>query len=549
MAAPNSPEHPLVLVVLDGVGLRPDAPDNAVTLASAPFLREMLDSGSARPAVQLSIAAHGTAVGLASDADMGNSEVGHNIMGAGRIFPQGAKQVEDALHSGAIWGEAWRSVVDRGRSGHAVHFLGLLSDGNVHSHIDHLHTMLERAAADGARDLVVHVLLDGRDVRDGTAEHYVERLEHTLAALSRQHGAHARIGSGGGRMSTTMDRYDADWPMVQRGYEAHVRGAARPFTSAAAAIAAFRAEQPGISDQYLPSFSVVDSGGAAVGAMHDGDAVVIFNFRGDRVIEIYRALTEVEFTEFARPTLPADLLVTGMTLYDGDRGIPAQFLVVPSRVDRTVSELIAAAGLQQAAVAETQKFGHITYFWNGNRSGKFDEARETYVEISSDRVPFEQAPSMKSAETADALIALMREGRYHFLRANFAAGDMVGHTGDIPASVAAVEAIDAALARIDGDVRVRGGTLVITADHGNCEMLVMRDSQGNVVVDDRGAPVPLKSHTLSPVPLIVLDYSGRRIAASTRDGLGLANLGASLLDLLGVEAPADYAPPAFVAVG
>ena len=549
MAAPNSPEHPLVLIVLDGVGLQPDAPDNAVTLASAPFLREMLNSGSSRPAVRLSIAAHGTAVGLASDADMGNSEVGHNIMGAGRVFPQGAKQVEEALQSGAIWGDTWIAVTDRGRAGSAVHFIGLLSDGNVHSHIDHLLLMLERAASGGVRDLVVHVLFDGRDVRDGTAEMYADRLEHSLAELNRQFGSAARIGSGGGRMSTTMDRYDADWAMVERGYQAHVLGTARPFPSVAAALAAFRAESPGISDQYLPSFSVVDAGGNATGAMHEGDSVVIFNFRGDRVIEIYRALTEPDFTEFDRPALPPDLMVVGMTLYDGDRSIPARFLVVPSRVDRTVSELIAEAGLQQAAVAETQKFGHITYFWNGNRSGKFADELETYVEIPSDRVPFEQAPWMKSAETADALIELIRQGRYHFLRANFAAGDMVGHTGDISASVAAVEAIDAALSRIDDEVRTRGGTLVITADHGNCEMLVMRDSKGGVVVDDSGVPVPLKSHTLSPVPLIVLDYSGRRMAASTSADLGLANVGASLLNLLGVAAPADYAPPAFAVAG
>ena len=538
-----------MLVVLDGVGLQPDAPDNAVTLASAPFLREMLGPAPARPAVRLSIAAHGTAVGLASDADMGNSEVGHNIMGAGRVFPQGARQVEEAFESGAIWGDTWTAVTDRGRAGRAVHFIGLLSDGNVHSHIDHLLLMLERAAASGVRDLVVHVLFDGRDVRDGTAEIYVDRLEHSLAALNRQFGSTARIGSGGGRMSTTMDRYDADWPMVQRGYQAHALGTARPFQSVAAALAAFRAESPGISDQYLPSFSVVDAGGNAIGAMHEGDAVVIFNFRGDRVIEIYRALTEPDFTGFDRPALPPDLMVVGMTLYDGDRSIPATYLVVPSRVDRTVSESIAAAGLQQAAVAETQKFGHITYFWNGNRSGKFADELETYVEIPSDRVPFEQAPWMKSAETADALIELIRQGRYHFLRANFAAGDMVGHTGDIAASVAAVEAIDAALSRIDDEVRTRGGTLVITADHGNCEMLVMRDSKGGVVVDDSGVPVPLKSHTLSPVPLIVLDYSGRRMAISTSADLGLANVGASLLNLLGVAAPADYAPPAFAVAG
>ncbi|MFN5650294.1 MAG: 2,3-bisphosphoglycerate-independent phosphoglycerate mutase, partial [Actinomycetes bacterium] len=362
-ATANSASSPLVLAILDGVGLTDPAHDNALSQAKAPFLHQVIAGAlPGASVVSMPISAHGTAVGLPSDADMGNSEVGHNIMGAGRIFDQGAKQVEAAFESGDIWGGAWDDVM--ARRANRIHFLGLLSDGNVHSHIRHLVTLLDRAVADGARDLVCHVLFDGRDVTDGTAEKYLAQLDESIASLTaREPGARIIVGSGGGRMNTTMDRYEADWEIVARGWEAHARGTARPFTSAEEALRTLRAEDPGVSDQYLPSFTVVGADGAPVGAMQAGDAVVLFNFRGDRMIEICRALTEQQFTAFDRGPLPADLLVVGMTLYDGDLGIPARFLVQPTRVDGTVSELLAAAGIAQFACAETQKFGHVTYFW------------------------------------------------------------------------------------------------------------------------------------------------------------------------------------------
>lgn len=536
----NDASHPLVLVILDGFGVVPPAADNAVSLADAPLLHRLL-AGDEGTLVHLQ--AHGTAVGLPSDSDMGNSEVGHNIMGAGRTFDQGAKQVEEALRTGSMWDGAWKEIVARGRDGARIHFIGLLSDGNVHSHVRHLEALLARAAADGARDLVVHALFDGRDVTDGTAERYVAGAEAQFDELSRLHGADARFGSGGGRMCTTMDRYEADWSIVARGWEAHATGTARPFRSVAAALAALRAEDPSVSDQFLPAFTVVGDDGAPVGAVRPGDAVVLFNFRGDRMVEIYRALTEDPFDRFARGPLPHDLLVAGMTLYDGDLGIPATYLVRPERVDETVSEVVARAGLAQAAVAETQKFGHVTYFWNGNRSDKFDPALEEYVEIPSDRVPFEQRPWMKSAETADEIVRRIAEGRFAFIRANFAAGDMVGHTGDVAASTAAVEAMDAAVARVLEAVRAARGTLVLTADHGNCEVMVERDGDGNPLVGSDGRPVPKKSHTLSPVPFVVVDALGRDVRPSGLAEPGLANIGASLLAMLGVTVPGSYAPP------
>ena len=297
--ATNSSSAPLVLAILDGVGLEAHTADNAVTLATAPFLHAAIGGHVGNsPVISLPIRAHGVAVGLPSDADMGNSEVGHNIMGAGRIFDQGAKQVEEAFRTGDIWGDAWQLVT--ARSDQQIHFVGLLSDGNVHSHIRHLKTLVSRAAADGAQKIVIHPLFDGRDVIDGTAEAYLADLETFLADISATHMCTALVGSGGGRMIVTMDRYEADWSIVENGWKAHAAGSARPFPSAAEALATLRGEDAGVSDQYLPPFTIVDQAGTPVGAMHDNDAVVIFNFRGDRVVEIYRALTEEPFTAFTQ---------------------------------------------------------------------------------------------------------------------------------------------------------------------------------------------------------------------------------------------------------
>ena len=537
----NSAAAPLVLAILDGVGLEDHTADNAVTGATAPFLHAAIDGHVGdKTVISLPIRAHGVAVGLPTDADMGNSEVGHNIMGAGRIFDQGAKQVEEAFRTGDIWGEAWQMVT--ARKDHQIHFVGLLSDGNVHSHIRHLKALVNGAAEAGAQKIVIHPLFDGRDVIDGTAEAYLADLEAFLAEVSTQHQCVAVVGSGGGRMIVTMDRYEADWTIVENGWKAHAEGSARPFSSAAEALAALRAEDAGVSDQYLPPFTVVDAAGSPIGAMKDDDAVVIFNFRGDRVVEIYRALTEEPFTAFTRGALPTNLLVVGMTLYDGDMGIPAHFLVPPTRVTGTVSELLASAGFAQYAVAETQKFGHVTYFWNGNRSEKFNDALETWVEIPSDKVSFDKLPKMKAKETGDAVVDAVKSGKYPFIRCNFAGGDMVGHTGDIPASIISVEAIDEALIRVNDAVCAAGGTLLITADHGNCEVLVERDKNGAPLFDSHGVAVPKKSHTLSPVPFIAIDYANRTVTSAGVSDAGISNIAATILTLLGQAIPSDYRP-------
>lgn len=531
------PATRVVFLVLDGIGDGPGDGFDAVALARTPHLDRLRREG-----LVTAIRAHGTAVGLPSDSDIGNSEVGHNILGAGRVFPQGASSVETAIASGAIWQGCWREAVAKAQAGGTLHLLGLLSDGNVHAHERHLFAMLDRAAEEGVKRVRVHVLLDGRDVMDKTAHVHIERLEQHLAALRARSGIDACIASGGGRMAITMDRYGADWPMVARGWQAHVLGQAPVATSAMAALAAARAATADLSDQYVPAFVVGDAQGQPCGTVNDGDAVILFNFRGDRAIEITRAFTEgPEFNAFDRQRVP-QVFFAGMMLYDGDAGIPAHFLVAPAAVSDTVSECLADTGIRQFACAETQKFGHITYFWNGNKSGKFNEASETYLEIPSDRVPFDQRPWMKSAETADALLEAIADPAYTFVRANFAGGDMVGHTGKLEAAILAVESVDLAVGRLMQAAQAHKLCLIVTADHGNAEDMVERDGKGQPLNDAAGQPMGRTSHTRSLVPFIVRDYSGRQLRLADVAKPGLANAAATIVTLLGLQVPAHFEP-------
>ena len=528
-------DRPLVLVVMDGIGVgRGDAFD-AVALANTPNL-DQLASESCR-----TLRAHGTAVGLPSDADMGNSEVGHNILGAGRIFDQGAKRVDNAIASGSIWkSDAWQAIVARcADGGGTLHLIGLLSDGNVHSNISHVFEIFRQAAEDQISRIRIHALLDGRDVADPSAERYIARTQYEFA---KHPTVDIRFASGGGRMVTTMDRYGADWRVVEAGWSAHVLGTAHPVPDLLSGVEWGRST--GVrSDQLLPAFTVVDEFQQPVGSIVDGDAVVIFNFRGDRAIELSQAFEAgPEFDKFDRERVP-DVYFAGMALYDGDTNTPVSYLVEPESVDTTVSEIIASAGIAQWAGAETQKFGHITYFWNGNRSSKFDDRLETYVEIPSDLVPSDERPWMKSAETADAAIEAVRSGEFGFIRMNFAGGDMVGHTADLAATRIAVESVDLAIGRIANAVAVASGCLLVTADHGNADDKVERDREGKPLMSDDGEPQLRTAHSLNPVMFAVRDYAGSPI--HLRDDLpmaGLANAAATILQLLDLEIPPDYEP-------
>ncbi len=529
---------PVVVCVMDGVGIgRRDATD-AVYMAPTPTLDWLAAHAAAGQ-----LAAHGTAVGMPSDEDMGNSEVGHNALGAGRVFRQGASLVADAIASGGVFdGDVWQRLTERVReSGEPLHFIGLLSDGNVHSHIDHLVAMVRRCDAEEVRKIRVHALLDGRDVPEQSALGYVDALEELLETISRKSDRDYRVASGGGRMNVTMDRYEADWSIVETGWNAHVHGEGRRFRSAREAISTFRDESPGVGDQFLPAFVVEGDDCEPVGRIRDGASVVLFNFRGDRAIEISRAFDDEDFSAFSRGARP-DVAFAGMMEYDGDTHVPRSFLVAPPAIDRTLGEYLARNGLSQLAISETQKFGHVTYFWNGNRSGAFDPDLERYVEIPSDRVPFEQRPWMKAAEITDRLIGELRSGGFRHARVNYANGDMVGHTGHCQATVVSVAALDLQLGRLLPVIEQLEGALIVTADHGNAdEMFEIDGKTGEVRQDAAGRDRPRTSHSLNPVPFYVY-APGHRLELTETQGLGLANVAGATLHLLGFDPPEGFHP-------
>jgi 2,3-bisphosphoglycerate-independent phosphoglycerate mutase len=529
---------PVLVCVMDGVGCGHRDEGDAVYLARKPNLEFL----SKQPATTL-LTAHGTAVGMPSDADMGNSEVGHNALGAGRRFDQGAKLVDAAITSGQLFaGETWRALVARCVSNRTpMHFIGLLSDGNVHSHIKHLAALLTRASGDGVTTARVHVLLDGRDVSETSALLYVDQLEDQLAAINRTSGRDYRIASGGGRQCTTMDRYGADYRIVQRGWDAHVLGEGRGFPSTQAAVETFRAETPGIIDQDLPAFVIVDSHGNPIGRIEDGASVVLFNFRGDRAIEITQAFEQADFPHIERRRRP-DVMFAGMMEYDGDQHVPARFLVTPPAIESTLGEYLVRNRIPQLAISETQKFGHVTYFWNGNRTGMFDAAYETYIEIPSDRVPFEQRPWMKAAEITDGILAQLQRGDLKHARFNYANGDMVGHTGKLDAAVIAVEAVDLCLGRLLPVVQKLQGALIVTADHGNCDEMFELDKKGAFAVDAQGKRKSKTSHTLNQVPFYVYAPSAQLRIDPSVQRPSLSNVAATVLQLAGYQAPDHFDP-------
>jgi 2,3-bisphosphoglycerate-independent phosphoglycerate mutase len=342
-------------------------------------------------------------------------------------------------------------------------------------------------------------------------------------------------------MLVTMDRYQADWRIVERGWKAHVRGDARPFRNAREAIETLYREDPRVNDQWLPAFVIADARGP-VGPIRDGAAVVLFNFRGDRAIELSRAFEDDSFPFFERGARP-DVLFAGMMQYDGDLLVPKNFLVTPPAIDRTLGEYLVHNGARQLAISETQKFGHVTYFWNGNRSGYIDEKQELYLEVPSDRLPFQERPWMKCAEITDRLLEELASGRYRHARLNYANGDMVGHTGDFEASVLAVEAVDLQIGRLVHAIDRLGGALIVTADHGNADEMFERDAKtGARKLDAQGRALVKTSHSLNRVPFHVYAPGADLALAADVRSPGLANVAATALTLMGWQAPDDYAP-------
>eukprot|EP00879_Flechtneria_rotunda_P000460 GHRR01000561.1.p1 GENE.GHRR01000561.1~~GHRR01000561.1.p1 ORF type:complete len:571 (+),score=178.30 GHRR01000561.1:37-1713(+) len=535
-------EGPVLVCVLDGWGVNIEDEYNAIFSAETPCT----DALKAVPKRYRTVRAHGTAVGLPSDADMGNSEVGHNALGSGQVIDQGARLVDIALETGKIFELPGWKLISEAFADHTVHFIGLLSDGGVHSRYNQLIGVVRGAVERGAKRIRVHVLTDGRDVPDGSSVKFVQQLVNDFKELGEKKGVDAKIASGGGRMGVTMDRYEADWDIVKRGWDAHVLGKApHKFSDPVAAVKKLRgpADNP-VSDQWLPPFVITDEQGNPVGTIEDGDAVVLFNFRADRMVEISKAFEYPDFDIFDRERYPKDLKFVGMMQYDGDLLLPKNFLVPPPEIHKTSGEYLVHNGISTFACSETQKFGHVTFFWNGNRSGYFNSKLETYLEIPSDKVPFNELPDMKAHEITEAGKEALRSGKYQMIRINYANPDMVGHTGDLKASIRACSTVDKCLTDLLKVVDEVGGRFLVTADHGNSDDMVQREKKTNkpIIDDDSGKPLPLTSHTLAPVPVYI---GGKGLPDNVvfKDNLpkaGLANLTATYINLLGLQAPDFY---------
>ena len=531
---------PLLVVVMDGVGMSSIETGNALAQAHTPTLTRLKQEH-----LFSSLQAHGHAVGMPTNKDMGNSEVGHNTLGAGRIFDQGATLVEQAIHSGSlrkgpVWMELLRHCLHHNTP---LHLIGLLSDGNVHSHIKHLLYLVREADKENLREVYIHALLDGRDVNPQSAHLYIHELEELLSNINRNPNRRYKIASGGGRMTTTMDRYGANWSMVEKGWQTHVCGEGKQFASALDALHFFRKTNPSIYDQDLPAFVIAEKG-KAVGPINDGAAVVAFNFRGDRMLELCHAFAHKEMKQFAKTKHP-QIMFVAMTLYDGDTLTPERYLVSPPEIDSTLGELLARRGKKQFACSETQKFGHVTYFWNGNRSSKFSPKLESYIEIPSHNGPFDQNPEMRAAEITQQVIHECQKKPFDFGRINYANGDMVGHTGNFDATVNAIEVLDQNIALLVEHIFAQKGALIITADHGNAEeMLELDKINMKPRLNSSGEVIPKTSHSLNPVPCFICLPPELRsaFALNTQQDKGIANIAATAAMLMGYMPPEIYAP-------
>ena len=509
-------DGPIVLAVLDGVGLASDSPGNAVSKARTTFLGKI-----SRNYLHVALDASGESVGL-MPGQMGNSEVGHNTMGAGYAIKQDIARVEEAFKTGEVFeSDAWKGAISRvlnPDNESTLHFAGIFSDGGVHSHIGHLEQMIERAYREGVRRIRVHAIFDGRDVSPQSEPKYIRRFEDFALKFP---DADIKIASGGGRQTTVSDRYENDWSMVARGWDMMVNGEADYyFKSAEEGISILRRINPEVQDQDLPAFVIVDNNDEPVGAVKKGDALIYFDFRKDRAIEIAMAFTYWDFPYFNRGNYtPDDVYFVGMTEYNSDTHVPEHQLVKPVEIKNTLNQFLGERGISQLAISETVKFGHMTYYFNGN---SYDKAPgEEFIKIESDTNYGKDRPWMKSAEIADEVIGKMQN--YKFVRLNFPNGDIIGHTADMEATIIAMESVDLALSRIAEKVDELGGVLVVVSDHGNAEELL----------DENG--VPKTSHTTNKVPCIIYDNTKNRDRYRLSDisNPGLVNLAATMAVLLG----------------
>ncbi len=528
---------PLLHVVLDGWGVGREDGFNAIHRANLPHWTQLAHNF---PYTQLWT--HGPYVGLPGEKDLGGSEVGHMTMGAGEVKEQGPTLIQKLIRSGEFFENEVLVQLTRNcvENDVPLHLIGLLSDGNIHSHIDHTIALIEHAFRAGIRRCYVHALLDGRDVPVQSATDYTERLEQVFHQLKEQRPElDYAFASGGGREVITMDR-DQNWAKVEAGWKVHVLGESEnQFPSIGDAIAFFREQQPDLVDQDLPEF-VITREGRPVGPIESGHSVIFTNFRADRAIEFAEALLKDDFTGFER-TRP-DVLFAGMSQYDQDNAFPKDYLVGTASVENPFGRRILERGLKQFRLTETQKFAHVTFFYNGGRREPLDPALEEYHLIESDRVrSFSEKPAMKAREITEKGIALLNSKEYPFGLINFANPDMVGHSGDLDAATTAVEVVDECLGKLMETVRDLNGLMLVTADHGNADEMKVKNK--------KGAWEPSTKHSLNPVPLVIFDpqYDGswKLKPYGPEHNNNLSHVVATEFVLLGQAIPDDVAPPLF----
>lgn len=521
---------PVVLVVMDGVGLSKKRVGNPVYEARAETFKHLL-----RDYPKLSLGASGHYVGI-PDGDMGNSEVGHNAMGAGQIILQGPAKVQNAFESGEIFEtNTWQdAIANIKNNSSALHFIGIFSDGNTHSNIDQVYAMMKEAQKEGVKKIRLHASLDGRDTPPESAEKYIKEFEDFVHSIG---DPDYRIASGGGRMVVWSDRYENDWGMVERGWQAAM-GEGRQFANATDAVLTLRTEAKLTSDQYIPPFVIAENG-KPVGTINKGDSIIYFDFRADRAIEAAIAFTYHDFPHFSRKYpdgsefSPDDIYFAGMSEYNNDTHVPAHTLVPPVKITHSLTELLDTANIIQYTISETVKYGHITYYFDGNNWVNPHDTLHEYIEVPSetDTSQIITRPWMKSAEITDAALEAIKSGKYQFIRINFPNGDMVGHFGQLESAIVAIESVDLQLGRLIEAIDAADGMCIVTADHGNVEEI--SDAEGSSKT----------SHTTNPVPCIFYDNTTNRDKYAVKEGdFGLANLAPAIALLLGQTPDPTWLP-------
>ena len=509
------------LVVLDGWGLAEDGPGNAISQAETPVFDELW---SKHPHTTLT--AWGPAVGL-PEGQMGNSEVGHLNLGAGAVVKQDLMRIDEASESGAL---AENDAIKAALQTERLHLLGLVSDGGVHSSLDHLRALIALASDAGVPDLVLHAFTDGRDTPPESGLGFMRDLEAYLADL------------GTGRVATVSGRYyamdrDRRWDRVAKAYDAIVLGDGKTAPSATAAIEASYKEN--VTDEFIVP-TVITEDRRPVATIGDGDAVIYTNFRNDRARQLTRALTDPDFDGFRRAKAPRDLYFVTMVRYEDEFeerfGVHVAF--PPQDVTEPIARVVAQHGLSQFHCAETEKYAHVTFFYNGGREDPFPKEDRTLV--PSPKVPtYDLQPEMSAPTVADTVVAAVESGKYDFIVVNFANPDMVGHTGVLKAAITAVETVDACAQRVLDALLARGGVALVTADHGNAEVMI-----------DEATGGPHTAHTTNPVPLWLATPEGDPLrSAHLRRGGRLADVAPTLLALLGVPPDPSMTGKSLIEVG